>query len=134
MNFRYLGGGKAVANVLHHDRLGVTFDGEVDPAVQPRIEGLWSESGSTPQDATVWELHVIDLASGTSKVVTGFRPEHDVGSYSIFQRVDGRVLITFQFDVEEITNNAVYELDLAAATVTHVGSVAGELGSVVRVR
>lgn len=135
VNFRYLQSGKAVANVLHHDRLGeVDWNGEVDSEVVVKIEGEWTDSGFTPQDPKLWDLEVIDLENGTSKKITGFQKGHDEGSYSIFFQVDGRVFMSFQIDPFGDPRNAMYELDVDTAKLTYVGTIDGELGSISRLR
>jgi hypothetical protein len=124
VNFRYLGEGKAIANVLHHDRLGGTFTGDVEKAVVDKIS----------DDPTVWELHLIDLAKGTSQVISdGFKPEHDLGWYTIYAQVDGRTFIIVQLDTED-TRSAVYELDVANAKVTFVANAEGDIWGVQRLR
>lgn len=135
MNFRYLKKGKAVANVLHHDRLGdVDWEGEIDPEVVVQIEGEWTDAGYSPQDTSLWDLEVIDLESGTSKRVTGFRDGDDDSSYSIFFQVDGRVFMSFQIDPFGDPRNVMYELDVDTAKLTYVGMIDGELGNIERVR
>ncbi len=135
VNFRYLGNGKAVANVLHHDRLGnVNWSGDVDPEIETKISGQWTDAGYISEDPSLWEMHQIDLEKGTSKIVKGFDTKHDVSYYSIFFLVDDRVFVSVQYDVDEATNNAIYELDTGAATVEPVGQVVGDLAGVERVR
>ncbi|HTV21238.1 MAG TPA: hypothetical protein VMG12_21275 [Polyangiaceae bacterium] len=135
VNFRYLRDGIAVANVLHHDRMtDVDFGGEVDPDVEVRIGGRWTDDGYLPEDASLWELELLDLNAGTSRVVEGFSPGHDVSFYTIFFQVDGRTFISVQHDVDSITHNAMYELDIDAARVTSIGEVVGDLAGVERVR
>lgn len=135
VNFRYLGRGKAVANVLHHDRLtDVDFDGEIDPEVEIQIAGQWTETGYLPEDPSLWELHLIDLKAGTSQIIEGFAEEHDVSYYTIFFQADGHTFISVQHEVEESTHNAMYELDLDQATVTPAGEVVGDLAGIQRVR
>jgi hypothetical protein len=135
VNFRYLKGGKAVANVLHHNRLGdVDWEGDVDPEVVVQIEGEWTDAGFTPQDATLWDLEVIDLEAGTSKKITGFEEGHDDGSYSIFFQVEGRIFMSFQIDAFGDPRNAMYELDVETAKLKYLGMIDGELGNIERVR
>jgi hypothetical protein len=135
VNFRALGGGMAVANVLHHDRLkDVDWDGEVDPEVAVEIGGEWTDAGYTPEDPTLWELELIDMEAGTSTPITGWKPEHDPNSYTIFFPIDGHVFISFQIDPFGDPRNAMYELDVKTAKVKFVGDVVGELNNLERVR
>lgn len=132
VNFRYLAKGKAVANIVHPERLiGVDFNGAYDPDVQCKV---WScELKPDAADPKLWDIHVIDIATGTSKIVTGFAPEHDVGWYSIYHELDGRWFVAVQVELET-TNNVLYELNLDTATVTRAGQVAGDIFGVSRVR
>lgn len=136
VNFRYLADGKAVANVLHDDRVtDADFaSGVVDPAVEIAIGGQWTDEGYIQEDTTFWELHLIDLEAGTSQIIEGFAAEHDVSYYTIFFQVDGHTFVSVQHDVESITHNAMYELDLDSATVTPAGEVVGDLAGIERVR
>jgi hypothetical protein len=124
VNFRYLRDGKAVANVLHDDRLtGVDFDGEI-------TEDVWLAT----EAPDVWELHLIDLEAGTSQIVSeGFEAGHDLGSYTTYMNVDDRTFIVVQLD-SETTRSAMYELDLDTASVTLVGETEGDIWTVERVR
>jgi hypothetical protein len=125
----------AVANVLHHDRLkDVDWDGEVDPEVAVEIGGEWTDAGYTPEDPTLWELELIDMEAGTSTPITGWKPEHDPNSYTIFFPIDGHVFISFQIDPFGDPRNAMYELDVKTAKVKFVGDVVGELNNLERVR
>jgi hypothetical protein len=136
VNFQYLYDGKAVANVLHHDRLeGVDWDGPVDPEVLVSIDGEWTDTGYTPQDTSLWDLELIDVDAGTSQKVTGWEDGHDEGSYMVNFKVEGRVFLAFQIDpFGDMPRNAIYELDLDDATVSLAGYVDGELSTIERVR
>ncbi len=124
VNFRYLARGKAVANVLHHDRIaGLDPEGAVDSDIATQID----------EDPTLWELHLIDMAEGTSEIVTGFADDHDVGYYTTYQLVDGRVFVTVQLD-SETTRSSVYELDLDTATVSQIATAEGDIWEMARVR
>lgn len=124
VNFRYLKNGMAVANVLHHDRLGAAFTGEVDDAVVKKIT----------EDPTLWDLHLIDLNAGTSKVVSeGFKPEHDLNWYTLYMQVENRIFIVVQLD-SKTTQSAIYELDLTAAKVKYMADAEGDIWTVQRVR
>jgi hypothetical protein len=136
VNFQYLYGGKAVANVLHHDRIeGADWEGPVDPAVLVAVDGEWTDDGYTPQDTTLWELELIDIEAGTSRIVTGWNQEHDPGSYMVNFKIEGRVFLAIQIDpFGDMPRNAIYELNLDTAEVTLAGYVDGELNGIERVR
>lgn len=123
VNFRYIADGKAIANVLHHDRLGADFTKPVDPAVAAKID----------EDASLWELEMIDLATGKSAPVTGFKAEHDIGSYLTGFAVDNRFFTVFQIEGSTTTRSAIYEIK-TDGTARHAGDVPGELWGVSRVR
>jgi hypothetical protein len=137
LNFQYLYDGKAVANVLHHDRIeNVDWDGPVDDEVLVAVEGTWTDAGDyVPEDTSLWELELIDVEAGTSKVITGWNEDHDPGSYMVNFKVEGRVFLAFQIDpFGAQPRNAIYELDLDEATVSLAGYVDGELGGIERLR
>lgn len=124
VNFRYLANGKAVVNVLHHDRIdGLDPTGDVDPEVATQID----------EDVTLWDLELIDIEKGTSRAITGFKEEHDFGYYTTFAEVEGRHFIVVQLDTET-TMSGLYELDLDDASVTFVGEAAGDIWGIQRVR
>lgn len=135
-NFRYLGGGKAVANVLHHDRIqGVDWAGAIDPAIVAQIEGAFVDDVEVPADATLWELELIDLEAGTSTPITGWDAGHDVAWYLTAIPVDGRIFFDYQIDTYgPKPTEVMYELDLATATVTNVGELEGTIAGLERLR
>jgi len=136
VNFRYVGGGKALANVLHHDRIaGVDWNGEVDPAIVAQVEGAFVDDVEIPPDATLWELELIDLEAGTSTPITGWEPGHDVAFYLTGAIVDGRVFFNYQLDTYgPKPTDVMYELDLQTATVTKVGELEGTFAGLERLR
>lgn len=136
VNFRYLGAGKAVANVLHHDRIeNVDWDGDIDPAIVAQIEGEWVGDDYTPENLTIWELELIDLEAGTSTPITGWDEDHDVGFYLTGATVDGRVFLNFQLDTYGLKpTDVMYELDLETATVTKAGELEGTFAGLQRLR
>lgn len=137
VNFRYLKDGIAVANVLHHDRIeGADFAaGQIQEDVAVKVDGTWIGDEYVPQDASLWELELIDLAEGTSRPVTGWEDGHDMGSYAITTEVEDRFFISYQLDPYGSWGEAIYELDIENAKVTLVGTIAGgALWGVERVR
>jgi hypothetical protein len=85
-NFRYVGGGKAIASVLHHEELGVD-----DPAdLQEEDLGKLWESGK------FWQLWVFDLNDDSAKPISGIDVE--IGSGSQFSVLDGRTFIFLPYD------------------------------------
>lgn len=136
VNFRYLKDGIGVANVLHHDRIeGADFEaGAIEEAVAVKVDGTWIGDEYVPQDATLWELELIDLDAGTSRPVTGWQDDHDPGSYSTFVTVEDRIFITYQLDPYGSWGEAVYELDVEDAKVELVGTLVGALWGIERVR
>lgn len=136
VNFRYLREGIAAANVLHHDRIdGADFSaGEIEEDVAVKVDGTWNGDEYVPQDATLWELELIDIEAGTSRPITGWEDGHDPGSYSIFHQVEDRIFISHQIDPYGDMREAIYELDIETATVEFVGNVAGSVYGVQRVR
>lgn len=137
VNFRYLYDGKAVANVLHHDRIqDVDWEGDVDPAVLVAVQGEWTEEGFTPEDTTLWELELIDIEAGTSTPITGWEEGHDPSSYMVNYKLDGRVFFKFQVGTySDKPTDAIYELNLETAEVTLVGEdLEGTLDGFERIR
>lgn len=126
VNFRYLAGGKAVAHVLRHDRIqGADFNGAPQDAVIEQIQN----------DNTLWDPYLIDLAAGTSKVITGFDAEPDLGNYALYFTVDNRTFVVVQLIRSDSDwNSVVYELNRDTATVTKVGQVVGDMTDLQRVR
>jgi len=121
-NFRYLKDGKALALVLHHERLQAEYKAPVDPAVAEKLD----------TDAKLWELELVDLATSTSKLMTGLKPEHDIGNYLITVGHDGRTFIVLQLD-DEMSRSALYEAK-PDGTLTWVADTVGEIWGVERVR
>ena len=118
-NFRYIGGGKAIANVLHHETLGVSFDAPYDPAVD---DNVW-ETGPH------WRLWMFDLEKNQARMVEGI--DVDIGSGAQFAVLDGRTFVFLPFD--EWARTKVYELD-AAGKATARFEVSGDVFKWVRVR
>jgi hypothetical protein len=118
-NFRYIGGGKAIANVLHHELLGIDFSGAYDPAVVDKI----SESGPH------WKLWMFDLDRGSARVVEGI--DVAIGSGAQFAVHDRRTFVFLPYD--QWSRTRVYELD-AAGQATARFETPGDVFKWVRVR
>ena len=96
-NFRYIGGGKGIANVLHHELIeGADFAGEYDPAVATRI------GASGPH----WKLWLLDVENGTGKAVEGITV--DVSGGAQFAVLDGRTFVFLPYD--DWGRSKVYEI------------------------
>jgi hypothetical protein len=136
VNFRYMKNGKAVANVAHPERIpGFNPTGPFDPTVACKVWGC--EEKPELFDRALWDIHVIDLASGTAKVITGWRAGEEPGFHSIYHQIEGRIFLGSQVvpdGKEDQTYNNMYELDLDAAKVTPVGKIVGDLQAIERVR
>ena len=96
-NFRYIGKGKAIGNVLDHNMLGADFSKDYDPDVE---EAAW-KSGKH------WSFWMFDLKANKAWPVEGI--ENDVGSGAQFAVLDGRTFVFLPFD--DWSKSAVYELD-----------------------
>jgi YD repeat-containing protein len=95
MNFRYVGNGKAVADVLHHEEIDLDFSAAYDPAVE---DAVW-EGGH-------WRSWIFDLALGTGRPLAGLEPG---GTGLQMVQIEGR---TFLFAVYDSGGRTIaYELD-----------------------
>ena len=118
-NFRYIGGGRAIANVLHHEALGVDFNAAYDPEVEDAI----GKSGPH------WKLWMFDLENNRANVVEGI--DVALGSGAQFAVLEGRTFVFLPFD--EWARTKVYEID-AAGRATARFEVTGDVFKWVRVR
>jgi hypothetical protein len=143
INFRYVGGGKAVANIAHPERIdGVDYEngiieGDFDPDVQCALYGC--DSAPELYDPSYWSLHLIDVEEGSSEIITGWPEDFGIGTYTITHVIEDRVFIAVQVPSEAeggewMVDNELWELDTDTATVSLVGKVAGDLGLIQRVR
>lgn len=125
INFRYLGGGKAVANLLDVSLLeDADFDGPIQDEVFCQIENCEEYGDEYPEE--LWELnnpelyesYVIDMEAKTATKMTGYDSEYPgFGSYRVYWKVDER---TFFMGYGE-AGLALYELDLETAEVSLAG-------------
>lgn len=95
-NFRYVGDGRAIGNVLHHELLGLDLDAPFDPASEA---AAWATGPH-------WRLWTFDLDAGTAAPVEGIGV--DIGSGAQFAVLDGRTFVFLPFD--EWARTKVYEL------------------------
>lgn len=105
-NFRYVGGGRAIGNVLHHENLGADFGGPYDPAVMDRA---WT---SGPH----WRLWIFDLEAEEAHPVEGI--DVDIGSGAQFAVLDGRTFVFLPYDNWGRTR--VFELDADGNATEHL--------------
>jgi hypothetical protein len=96
VNFRYVGDGRAIANVLHHEELDADLDGPLDPEV---VTDLW-------RNAPHWKVWLFDLERRSAAPLEGIDVE--VGSETQTARLDGRTFLLTP--VEDWTHTKVYEL------------------------
>lgn len=95
-NLRYLGKGKAVANVLHHEVLEADWKGGYNADVATTIA----------KDGEHWRVWLFDLDKHTGKPVEGL--DLPVNGHSSLEQVDGR---SFLFAVyENWARSRIYEL------------------------
>lgn len=118
-NFRYVGKGKAIANVLHHELLGADFTGAYQPAIGDKI----GETGPH------WRFWIFDIDLGTAKPVEGINVA--IGSGAQFAVLDGRTFVFLPFD--NWARTKVYELD-ANGAATERFETTGDIFKWIRVR
>jgi len=125
VNFRYVGGGKAIAAVLHAEEYGADFD---FGRYVENADEFWANS------ANFHRLWMIDLDAQTANPVEGIDAFDFVSPWFFHAVIDGR---TFVFLSEGTTNvvsqTIVYELD-PNGTATRRFDVPGDLTQMVRVR
>jgi hypothetical protein len=117
-NWRYIGNGKAIANVLHHELLNADFS-KYDPAV---VDKIW-ETGPH------WRLWIFDLDKGTAHPVEGITVA--IGSGAQCAVLDGRTFVFLPFDMWARTK--VYEID-SSGNATARFEVTGDIIKWIRVR
>jgi hypothetical protein len=119
-NLRYVGGGKAIGNVLHHELLGASFTSPYDPAVHEKI-------GDTGPH---WRLWLFDFSRGEARPIEGI--DVDIGSGAQFAVLEGRTFVFLPFD--RWARTKVYELDLATGKATTRFETPGDIFKWIRVR
>jgi hypothetical protein len=122
-NFRYIGAGRAIGNVLDAERaaqdLGADFSGPVDPEI---VTSLW-------QTAPHWSLWMFDLEAGTARPIEGV--DVDLGAGAQFAVLDGRTFVFVPFD--EWARSKVYEIDAEGVATEHF-EIQGDVFKWVRIR
>jgi hypothetical protein len=118
-NFRYIGGGKALANVLHHELIDADFSASYDADVATLIDG------SGPH----WRLWLFDLEGRSAAPVEGI--DVAIASGAQFAVLDGRTFVFLPYD--EWSKSMVYELD-AEGRATPRFEVTGDVFKWIRVR
>lgn len=118
-NFRYVGGGRAFANVLHHEELGAETPEELDS------NGIDALGASGPH----WKLWLFDLEQRAGEPVAGI--DVALGSGAQFAVLDGRTFVFVPYDDWGRTKG--YELDADGTATEHFDTV-GDVFKWVRVR
>jgi len=119
-NFRAVGGGKAIANVLHTEELlGASFDDGFDQDVVDQIasSGPW------------WKLWMIDLETMTGAPVAGI--DVDTGSGAQFAVLDGRTFVFLPYD--DWGRSKIYEIGTDGVAIER-GDTVGDVFKWVRIR
>lgn len=118
-NFRYVGGGRAVANVLHHELIDADWEAGYDADVAARL----AEGGPH------WKVWLFDLVAWSAKPVEGVDVE--VGSGAQFAVLDGRTFLFLPYD--QWGRTKIYELDAEGRATVHSDTL-GDVFKWVRVR
>jgi hypothetical protein len=118
-NFRYVGGGRAVANVLHAEEMGIDFTQPVDPTV---VQNMYQ---SGPQ----WRFWSFDLNAGTAAPIEGV--DVAIGSSAQFAVLDGRTFVFLPY--EDYARSKIYEIDESGVATERL-DVPGDVFKWVRVR
>lgn len=118
-NFRYIGKGKAIGNVLDHKQLKADFSKPYDPDVE---EAAWK---SGPH----WSFWMFDIEADKAWPVEGI--EEEVGSGAQFAVLDGRTFVFLPRD--EWSRTVVYELDREGKASKRF-EVSGDVFKWIRVR
>lgn len=108
-NFRYVGDGRAIGNVLHHEELDVDFSGPFDATVEERA---WS---SGPH----WRLWMFDLDAEEAHPVEGI--DVDIGSGAQFAVLEGRTFVFLPY--LDWSRTKVYEIDADGVATEHLDVV-----------
>jgi hypothetical protein len=119
-NFRAVGGGKAIANVLHTEEIdGASFDAGYDADIADQIDssGRW------------WKLWLIDLPTMTGAPVQGI--DVDIASGAQFAVLDGRTFVFLPYD--DYGRSKIYEIG-ADGAATERGDTLGDVFKWVKIR
>jgi hypothetical protein len=119
-NFRAVGGGKAIANVLHAEELeGADFESGYDAELVDRIDssGPW------------WKLWLIDLETMTGAPVEGV--DVDTGSGAQFAVLGGRTFVFLPYD--DYGRTKIYEIGDDGVAIER-GDTVGDVFKWVKIR
>jgi len=117
-NFRYIGNGRAVGSVLHHELIDADWDAGYDPD----IDDVIAYGG-------YWRLWLFDLDAETAHEVDGI--DVSMGDAVQFAVLDGRTFVFLPYD--EWARTRIYEID-ENGTATERGDTLGDVFKWVRVR
>jgi len=120
-NFRYIGGGKAVANVFRHDVLGVSEVQELDPTAL--TDALWAAG-------PYWEIWLLDVETRSGRPIEGIVPPLDIDGWSEFSVVDGRTFVFLGYE----GGTRAYELDPITGIARQHFDISGGASGWIRVR
>lgn len=118
-NFRYIGHGKAIGNVLHHELIDADFSGPFDPEVD---QAIWAMGPH-------WRLWMFDVDTEKAWPIEGI--DLEIGSGAQFSIIDGRTFVFLPF--EDWSKSMVYELS-DDGTATARFEVPGDVFKWIRVR
>lgn len=118
-NFRYVGDGRAVGNVLHHELLDADFDGGYDAEVG---DFIWTSGDH-------WKFWMFDLDAWEAAPVDGI--DVAVGSGAQFAVLDGRTFVFLPYD--DWGRTKIYELDAEGRAVERSDTL-GDVFKWIRVR
>jgi hypothetical protein len=118
-NFRYIGNGKAIANVLHQEMI----DGDLTAGYDADIEAQIHLEGPH------WRLWSFDLEQGTAAPFEGI--DIAIGEIAQFAVLDGRTFVFIPFD--EYSRTMIYELGDSLQAIPRL-EVQGDVFKWIRVR
>lgn len=118
-NFRYVGNGKAIANVLHDELLDIDFAAGYNPDAADEI----SASGEH------WKFWLIDLEAGEGAPVEGI--DIPTSSGAQFAVLDGRTFVFLPYD--DWGRSKIYEIDDEGVATEH-GDTTGDIFKWIRIR
>jgi hypothetical protein len=118
-NFRYVGGGRAIANVFHPEELSADFSADVDPAVVDEVRDT----------GPAWRLWLFDLEAQAAAPVEGIDVE--MGSGAQFAVLEERTFVFLPYD--SYARSRIYEIG-PSGVATERFDVIGDVFKWVRVR
>lgn len=117
-NFRYIGNGRAIASVLHHDEMDVDWDAGYDPDVADLV----SNGG-------YWHLWLLDLEAETARPIEGI--DVSMGEGVQFAVLEGRTFVFLPYD--QWARTRIYEIDETGAATERADTI-GDVFKWMRVR